>query len=171
LVQLLNLGDLSAWRQALLGEAPEAIEGVAQVLLTLRTIYPLESIGGSEAKSASTLAMFNEIQALAVIHEQPFRSKVPVLGRLIAAFRRRWNRVSTEWYVKPMIRQQSNLNQALLAALRQSYQEQDDLRQRTTRYLVGQAREIGTLAQEVDALKRQMAELSATPAQQKQEAS
>jgi GT2 family glycosyltransferase len=169
LIQLLNLGDLSTWRQTLLGEVPEAIESVAQVLLTLRTIYPLESIGSTEAGRASPLAMLKEIQALAVIHEQPFHSKVPVFGRLIAAFRHRWNRVSTEWYVKPMIRQQSNFNQSLLAALRQSYQDQDDLRQRTTRYLVGQAREIGTLAQEVDALKRQIAELSATPSQQKLE--
>jgi hypothetical protein len=42
--------------------------------------------------------------------EQPFRSRVPLLGRLISWFRTRWNNVSTTWYVRPLIAQQNRFN-------------------------------------------------------------
>jgi GT2 family glycosyltransferase len=171
MVQLLNLGELSTWRQALLGEPPEAIESVAQLLLTLRRVYPLELMGTTADRPLSSLAPLGEAQSLAEIREQPFRSHVPVVGSWIAAFRRQWNRVSTEWYVKPMIRQQSHFNALLLDAFTQSRQQQHDLQQRAalvlTEYLEGHSSEISELAQEIESLKRLVAELRAAPQQQR----
>lgn len=46
-----------------------------------------------------------------MLREHEFTSGVPLVGRLIAAFRRRWNNVSTRWYVSPVMRQQSEFNQ------------------------------------------------------------
>lgn len=163
MVQLLNLGELSIWRQKLLGEKQEAIEEVAQVLMTLRTVYPLHLMGITPERVPLPIAPLHEAQSLTEIREQPFHSNVPIFGRWIAAFRQRWNRVSTEWYVRPMIRQQSTFNSLLWHALTQSRQQQYDLQQRIaltlTEYLSGQAQEISELSQEVERLKRRVAEL------------
>jgi GT2 family glycosyltransferase len=165
MVQLLNLGELSTWRQQLLGEEPQAIEGVAQVLVTLRTIYPLHLMGITPDRAPLPIAPLQEAQSLTNLRELPFHSSVPIVGRWIAAFRQHWNRVSTEWYVRPMIRQQSTFNSLLWHALTQSRQQQHDLQQRIaltlTEYLSGQAQEISELSQEVERLKRRVAELSA----------
>ena len=49
--------------------------------------------------------------------EQPFRSRVPLLGRLISWFRTRWNNVSTTWYVRPLIAQQNRYNTGVVEHL------------------------------------------------------
>jgi GT2 family glycosyltransferase len=164
MVQLLNLGELSSWRQKLLGETPQAIEGVAQVLIQLRAVYPLHLMGITAQRGPLPIAPLQEAQPLTEIREQPFHSNVPLFGRWIAAFRQRWNRISTEWYVRPMIRQQSTFNSLLWHALAQSRQQQHDLQERfalaLTEYLSGQAQEISELSQEVERLKRRVVELS-----------
>jgi GT2 family glycosyltransferase len=166
--QLLNLGELATWRQRLLGEAPEAIMTVAQTLLTLRTVYPQTLTSVKEREEIMPLIPLDKARPLAEIREQPFRSDTPLVGSWIAAFRRQWNRVSTEWYVKPMIRQQSHFNTLLLDALQQSHHQQHKAEDRTAalaavtnvlaEYLAGQEREISTLSQELAAIKRQLAE-------------
>lgn len=160
MVQLLNLGELSTWRQKLLGEPPQAIEQVAQVLIQLRSVYPPHLFGIRPERAPLPIAPLQEAQSLVEIREVPFRSNVPLIGRWIAAFRRRWNSVSTEWYVRPMIRQQSTFNSLLWHALTQSHQQQYDLQQRIafamTEYLNGQAQEISELSQEVERLKRRI---------------
>jgi GT2 family glycosyltransferase len=164
LAQLLNLGELAGWRQKFLGESDEAITTIAHVLLELRTVYPVGLVltGSATSEKPLSLAPLGDARSIAVIREQPFRSELPVIGPWIAAFRRQWNRISTEWYVKPMIRQQSRFNELLLDALHQSRQEQHRVQQRSAtvlaEYLAGQAREISALTQEIEALKRQLAE-------------
>jgi hypothetical protein len=157
MVQLLNLGNLSQWRQQLLGETPADIASVREVLLTLRSIYPLHLMGFTPERTPLPLPPLQQAQPLIEIREQPFRSNVPLIGRWIAAFRQGWNRVSTEWYVRPLIRQQSEFNSLLWYALTQSRQQQHDLQQRMaltlTEYLRGQAQEISELSQEVEELK------------------
>jgi GT2 family glycosyltransferase len=161
MVQLLNLGELSSWRQSLLHEAPQAIERVAQTLMTLRTVYPLHLMGFTPERTPLPNTFLQDAQPFVEIREQPFRSNVPILGRWIAGFRQRWNRVSTEWYVRPMIRQQSVFNSLIWMALAQSRQQHHDLQQRislvVTEYLSGQAQEISELSQEVELLKRRVA--------------
>lgn len=50
------------------------------------------------------------------IQPHEFQSDVAFIGPLIAGFRQQWNRISTEWYVLPLIQQQKDFNsQAVLA--------------------------------------------------------
>ena len=45
-----------------------------------------------------------------VVVEIPFRSRVPLIGSVVAWLRTRWNRVSTQWYVRPLLQQQNEIN-------------------------------------------------------------
>lgn len=58
-----------------------------------------------------------EVESLAHVQEQPFQSRLPVVGRLIAWFRDRFNRISTRWYVLPLLQQQVHFNMAVVRAL------------------------------------------------------
>jgi hypothetical protein len=53
----------------------------------------------------------------AVLHEHQFTSRVPLVGALIARFRRTWNSVSTRWYVAPALHQQSQVNELTVELL------------------------------------------------------
>lgn len=53
----------------------------------------------------------------AVVREQPFTSRAPVVGRAIVLVRRAWNWMSTEWWVRPLTAQQNAFNQELVSAL------------------------------------------------------
>jgi GT2 family glycosyltransferase len=165
--QLLGLEELAAWREQVLGETPAAIATLARVLATLHAVYPWGVTGSVQATPVEPPPALAEMAAQAQIRAQPFRSSVPLVGRWIAAFRHAWNRVSTEWYVLPMMQQQSGFNHAVLAALQQSqdaraldhdWQQQFQQRQAAVlaEYLAGQAREIALLSQELAALKAQL---------------
>jgi septal ring factor EnvC (AmiA/AmiB activator) len=60
---------------------------------------------------------FDRLRELGRLREEPFRSSVPVFGGLIAAFRTAWNSVSTKWYVRPMMAQQTAFNEAVVDSL------------------------------------------------------
>ena len=60
-------------------------------------------------------AFLEHLELKSELREQPFHSTVPVLGRLIAGFRRLWNNISTRWYVLPLMQQQNEYNALLLA--------------------------------------------------------
>lgn len=173
LTHLLGLGELAAWRSRLLGENPAQIDTLADVLLALRTVYPAGLVEAPSPAGPDALPAVNELTPLAAIREQPFHSDVPLVGGLIARFRQTWNRVSTEWYVKPMIRQQSQFNETLLTALRQTQEVRADDQHHQARvaailneYIAGQAAEISTLGREVAALQREVMALRdrSTPA-------
>ena len=57
------------------------------------------------------------LRATTTLQEYRFRSQVPLIGPLIARFRELWNAVATKWYVRPLIQQQNEINQQLVAAL------------------------------------------------------
>jgi len=57
------------------------------------------------------------LRATTTLHEYRFRSQVPLIGPLVARFRELWNGVATKWYVRPLIQQQNEINQQLVAAL------------------------------------------------------
>lgn len=149
LQHLLGLAEFAGLRRQLLGEDPAHIVALARVLTTLHAVYPLGVVGMSRGAASPESPTFGEMAALARIQPQPFRSSIPLLGGWIAAFRRLWNRVSTEWYVLSMMQQQSRFNQAALTAIQH-------LALTSTGYLTGQAREIAALCQEVAALKAQI---------------
>jgi hypothetical protein len=104
------------------------------------------------------------LRELAELREQPFRSDVPVLGGLIAWFRSAWNSVSTKWYLRPIMAQQSAYNQAVL-----DYLEQIDARCRAIdllaadldRRLVAQDREKTHLVHELGEATARIVQLRA----------
>ena len=57
------------------------------------------------------------LRAMTILQEYRFRSQVPLIGPLIARFRELWNGIATKWYVRPLIQQQNEINQQLVAAL------------------------------------------------------
>jgi hypothetical protein len=59
----------------------------------------------------------DQLRSAAVLQEHRFRSRVPIIGPFISRFREIWNGVSTKWYVRPLIQQQSEINQQLIALL------------------------------------------------------
>ncbi len=67
-------------------------------------------------------ASLEEVNNSWQVREQPFVSRIPLLGRLISFFRERWNRISTKWYVLPILKQQVAYNAAVARALGNLYQ-------------------------------------------------
>lgn len=133
LYHLLHLDKVMASRQDTLGEPASQADAVAAVLIGLRTVVPLgpatrapasaagEAMAPVEAPTAAqaasqalsdmeTAEALHRLRAAATLREHSFQSAVPVLGPLVVAFRRLWNRVSTQWYVRPLIQQQSQVN-------------------------------------------------------------
>jgi hypothetical protein len=51
-----------------------------------------------------------ELFAAGYLREPDFTSRVPVAGGLVVAVRRMWNWMSTKWYVRPILGQQSDVN-------------------------------------------------------------
>jgi hypothetical protein len=51
-----------------------------------------------------------ELIARGYLHEPGFTSRTPIAGSLIVAVRRLWNWMSTKWYVRPILWQQSDVN-------------------------------------------------------------
>lgn len=63
-----------------------------------------------------------ELDSLYVVREQPFTSRLPLIGPLIAWFRDRWNRIATKWYVRPLLEQQVRFNAAVVTVLQDLYE-------------------------------------------------
>ncbi|MFN2170985.1 MAG: hypothetical protein ACK2UF_06095 [Candidatus Promineifilaceae bacterium] len=87
------------------------------------------------------------------IVEQPFSSKVPVFGPVIAWFRTKWNSVATKWYVRPMLEQQNDFNRLAVERLREfetiSYE-----------FSLEQEHELGRLRHDLAALHLQLTQLN-----------
>ena len=86
-----------------------------------------------------------QLRSTATLQEYRFRSQVPLIGSLIAQFRELWNGVSTKWYVRPLIEQQSEINQHLVAALTV---QAADLRDVTLRLAEDEERLVGWLIEQ-----------------------
>jgi GT2 family glycosyltransferase len=64
-----------------------------------------------------TESALTQLASKAVIEEVPFRSAVPLAGRLVAWLRERWLNVATRWYVRPLLAQQNRFNQEFAGRL------------------------------------------------------
>ncbi len=73
---------------------------------------------------------------------------MPLVGGLIAGFRRAWNNVSTRWYVLTPMRQQSEFNRLVVAQLADLYARLD-----------GQSRRLAALDEAVAGLRADDARL------------
>ncbi len=58
-----------------------------------------------------------ELESRKVLKEHRFASTTPIVGPLVAGFRRLWNSVATRWYILPVIQQQSEFNTAVVESL------------------------------------------------------
>jgi hypothetical protein len=98
----------------------------AKRMQTIREWVGQGSVPESERSGAVALTLLTDlnklqdrvadIEARQDLEEPPFVSPVPVIGRLIVWMRSAWNWMSTKWYVRPLIQQQTNFNAAAVQA-------------------------------------------------------
>lgn len=117
--------------------------------------------GGAECEQGRLLDNLREHQT---IREQPFTSQIPMLGRLIVAFRNLWNSVAAKWYVRPQFHQQNLFNARVvsyLQLLQQQVTEQERLLAEQEYLLQGQFRDVAENMRELTALAERLAEMTA----------
>jgi len=105
-----------------------------------------------------------------VVVERPFRSDKLLIGGIIVWFRQLWNSVATQWYVRPLLEQQNEINRQLIlelarvreeASVEQTIasaldQEQADLRRQATGALLALTEELHELRQRVEQLEQRL---------------
>ena len=77
-----------------------------------------ETVDDDRASGVLALTL-SELESHWMIREQPFVSRVPVVGPLIVAVRNLWNWMSTKWYVQPLLQQQVGFNALTVRAFRE----------------------------------------------------
>ncbi|MFN2200786.1 MAG: glycosyltransferase family 2 protein [Caldilineaceae bacterium] len=133
LYQFLHLDEIVTARQASFPKAEEEVDGLAAILLGLRAVYPLRP--ASLVNSPGAFAAGNRPAI------QPDR-----FSKMVAGFRRRYPRASRSALFSPITR--------LLVQLT----NQQQLANVLVEYIRENNREISELAQEVEVLKKQIAE-------------
>jgi len=86
------------------------------------------------------------------VQERPFAAQTPIIGPLIAAFRSAWNKISTKWYVLPMVQQQNEFNERTLHHLQQQWQMMENQHA----WLINQSREQGELVHDLGEISVQL---------------
>ena len=176
LAYLLNLGAVVAARIEKADQVATQTDTLVKVLLDLRAVVPLQLAKitvpvacAGECDNDSREKILTWLHQGWAIKERPFRSKVPVIGSLITAFRHCWNRISTEGYVRPLFQQQIEFNAHLvesvacldydLASVHEHQQRLSESQQRLLEvleeYLSEYGREIAQLADNFRKLKSQ----------------
>jgi GT2 family glycosyltransferase len=97
----------------------------------------------------------HQLRAKQQIREQPFVSRVPVFGPLIARLRTAWNNVATTWYVRPLIDQQNRSNAATADCIEDLYSWLIEM----DREHSGYARDLAEVTLQLVQLNRQLQEL------------
>jgi GT2 family glycosyltransferase len=152
LATILALPGILRFRGSTLAEA-DALVGLLGDLRTIamaglapsdRPTGERMSVGGDHTQARS----LQELQASQELQEHQFSSQVPLLGGLIATFRRAWNSVAAKWYVRPLVEQQSEFNAQLV------------------RYLEGQSRDTAENIRELTTLAEHFAALESTLSEQ-----
>jgi GT2 family glycosyltransferase len=120
---LLGLSELAAFRHS----SPEEATGLRYLLSDLRLAALASLVSwlasqdpsdpGDRDARADGAKLLEALRDHQTIREEPFHSQVPIVGRLIASFRSLWNGVSTKWYVRPMMHQQSVFNSQVVSYL------------------------------------------------------
>lgn len=129
-----TIAELSGLRAAI-DDNLEALRGTADYLWDLRHVQPIPNEPGRRkalerlAEGASTVMSVEEREAeagaarldllrrKAKLSEPDFTSGAPAIGGLLVGVRRLWNWMSTKWYVRPIIEQQSEFNELAVSQL------------------------------------------------------
>ena len=109
------------------GAYQEDLDAIAQEVRDEMLAAAVGEDGDDRRSLALTLA---ELDARWQLKERPFTSGLPVLGRLIVAVRSAWNWMSTKWYVRPLVEQQTEFNGRAVLTLRELVAEQQALAER-----------------------------------------
>lgn len=64
-------------------------------------------VQGAESSNHEALI---DLMVIHQLEEPEFSSEAPIIGSLIVQLRKFWNWMSTKWYVRPIIRQQTTVN-------------------------------------------------------------
>lgn len=107
--------------------------GVAEILGTLRKRLlegehqdrsaepPIPQEGGQEAKTndnpSSGSQLTDELASKWQVEERPFVSHKPLIGPLIVFIREMWNSISTKWFVRAILQQQNEFNEAVVRSV------------------------------------------------------
>jgi hypothetical protein len=163
-----TIEDILAWRRAYL-------ETLLDLLQTLPQRGELDRLADFQAALNQLLVVTwqrdaaqrpspaqgspqQELAAHYLIDEPTFQSAVPLIGPLIAAFRRAWNNVSTRWYVRPMMDQQQRFN----VLVSQLLAEQARLLEDRSSEAQANAQAISQLANQLLAQQQQIQHLTQT---------
>jgi GT2 family glycosyltransferase len=122
LLGLLTLSQILAAKGSRAGDAEALIGLLVELDLAARAGLFSHATRTAEGEPTSSILpshtdMQLRLQEMQTLQEQPFTSQVPVLGRLIVAFRSLWNSVAAKWHVRPLIQQQSAFNALVIAYL------------------------------------------------------
>lgn len=105
---------------------PDACVQVCQILESLYMKALTFSVDSQhQATTTSQDSTLNRLKALQTLQEFVFQSNIPWIGSLLTHFREKWNSISTKWYVRAIIQQQSEFNRQLLEMLQQRFDELD----------------------------------------------
>jgi hypothetical protein len=104
-------------RQRVAKRRAEGAQNLDPTLVGPKSLRPDRRAGAADTGTGTVPVDFPgvreslaELIAGAYLHEPCFSSSAPVIAPLIVAVRRLWNWMSTKWYVRPVLRQQSNVN-------------------------------------------------------------
>lgn len=70
-----------------------------------------------------------KLRAKSLVREQPFVSKLPLVGPVIAWFRHSWNNIAARWHVWHILKQQNSFNQAVVETFQELVYTQNRLAQ------------------------------------------
>jgi hypothetical protein len=85
------------------------------------------------SRAENELGSNEVLVSLAMYHrllEPEFTSTAPIIGPVIVKVRRIWNWMSTKWYLRPILRQQNNINAQLVLMLTELAHRQEVTEQR-----------------------------------------
>ena len=101
-----SVREQAAWRGV------QDAEFVDRAALAPKPLHPDIATPGSEATVdfPGLRESLAELIGRSKLDEPSFQSAVPILGPIIVAVRRAWNWMSTKWYVRPIMAQQSDIN-------------------------------------------------------------
>jgi O-antigen biosynthesis protein len=73
-----------------------------------------DSSGQPSSPAADLNQLVSDLEQRWLVREQPFVSRLPLLGPLVVAVRSACNSISTRWYVQPLLQQQVEFNGAVV---------------------------------------------------------
>jgi hypothetical protein len=121
-IRLARLRDGRGQVQPIGDEAQTLILGQLEALLQVSQSVPepspiFEAPHTMNDGSINLPSALDQLRAKRLLQEQPFVSRVPIFGPLIARLRAAWNSISTKWYVRPLLQQQNEFNELAAAVL------------------------------------------------------